>query len=197
MVKGIDIMPLKVDILAKDDIRDSIKKEHGYLPCTSYYSSLAYTQLKYNLTYAKDEEVFNNDTIHIYARKNQNALFKFILCEDVKSLENFDYSNQRLREFALNRSFENLKIESFDLKNVVAVIIVNDPKTNIELVKRFCFLNSFDNKNEYQMCFRFDEAQSLIRGYRELRMFGEMFRQFNTAIKFDLGVDSIGKKDDD
>lgn len=190
-------MALKVDILARDEEKDIIKKEKGFLPCTSYYSTLAYSQLKYSLIYANDEEIFNNETIHIYARKNQSSLYKFILCDNIDDLANFDFSNERLKAFAQNRTLEHLDISSFDLEKCVCVIIVNDTNKNIELVKRFCFLNSFETKNTYQMCFRMDNNQSLIRSYKELRNFGKMFRLFNTAIKFDLGVNSIGKRDDD
>jgi len=196
-VKGTMIMSLKVDILAQDNDKKIIKKEKGFIDCEGYYSSLAYSQLKYNLIYAQNDEVFNNETIHIYARKYGRSLFKFILCENIDDLKDFDYSNSKLKSFAENRVLEHLKLDSLDLTTGITVIVVNDTKKNVELVKRFCFLNSFEDKKNYQVCFRFDNNQSLIRQYKKLRDFGQLYREFNTAIKFDLAVDSIGKKDRD
>ena len=188
-------MGFRPDIFIEEDNK-KVKGEKGFLPSKIEYSTLEYSQLKYNLTYAQDDEVFNNETIHIYARKYNGALFKFILCENYKDLEKFDYSNESLKTFAENRTLEHLKLNSFDLTNCITVIVLNDTINNIELVKRFCFLNSNESKTSYQMCFRIDNNQNIIYGYKKLRDYTKLFRLYNTAIKFDLGVNSFGGGND-
>ncbi len=187
-------MGFRPDIFIEKE--EKVKGEKGFLPSRYEYQSLEYNQLKYNLTYAQNDEIFNNDTIHIYVREYRHTLFKFILCENINDLEKFDYSNQRLKDFASNRQLEHFDIKSFNLEKVVTVIVLNDTINNIELVKRFCFLNSFEDKNKYQNCFRFDNNKNIVYSYKRLRDYTAMYRLYKTAIKFDLAFDSFGEVKD-
>lgn len=177
-----------VDILTLDKEKNKIKKEEGLIPSVGYFYVNNYTQIPYDLKYAKEEEIFNNEFIHIYARKYHNVLFKVILCESLDEIENFDYDNKRLMVYAKNRNFDYLKIEDFEVKKNVTIIIVNDPKAHIELVKKFCFLNSHQDKNHYQMAYRFDEGNHCIKNYKILKDFGSLYAEFNTALRFDLAA---------
>ncbi len=183
-----------VDILAPDKEKNIIKKEEGLIPSVGYYYSNNYSQLYYDLKYAKDEEIFNNDTIHIYARRYHNSLFKFILTESLKDLSNFDFSNQNLVNYAKNRALDNLQMSDFDLKTIT-IIIIKDENEHIELIKKYCFLNSYQDKNNYQMVFRFDEKNHCIKYYKLLKDFGKLYNLYNTAIRFDLAQSGNGDEE--
>ncbi len=188
-------MGFRPDIFIEEPNK-KVKGEKGFLPSRVEYSSLEYGQLKFNLSYAQNDEIFNNDTIHIYVREYNHCLFKFILSENIKDLEKFDYSNERLKGFAQNRTLEHFNTKSFDLDKQVTVIVLNDTVNNIELVKRFCFLNSSEDDKSYQNCFRFDNNKNIVYGYKRLRDYTKMYRLYKTAIKFDLAFDSFGEVKD-
>lgn len=188
-------MGFRPDIFIEEPNK-KVKGEKGFLPSRVEYSSLEYNQLKFNLSYAQNDEIFNNDTIHIYVREYNHCLFKFILSESIKDLSGFDYSNDKLKKFAENRTLEHFDVKSFDLEKQVTVIVLNDTDSNIELVKRFCFLNSFDTEKAYQNAFRFDNNKNIVYGYKRLRDYTSMYRLYKTAIKFDLAFDSFGEVKD-
>lgn len=188
-------MGFRPDIFIEEPNK-KVKGEKGFLPSIVEYSSLEYNQLKFNLSYAQNDEIFNNDTIHVHVREYNHTLFKFILSESISDLAKFDYSNDKLKNYADNRTLEHFNSKSFELEHQVTVIILNDTTSNIELVKRFCFLNSFETDKTYQNCFRFDNNKNIVYGYKRLRDYTKMYRLYKTAIKFDLAFDSFGEVKD-
>lgn len=175
-----------VNIVDKDTKKD-IKKEKGLIDCIRYYDSSNYEQLMYNLIYAKNDEVLNRDTIHVYAREYKETLFKFILCENLEDLINFDFSNKTLKKYAANRTLDNLNVEAFEAEKEITIIVINDTNVDPNLVKKYAFLNTKHTPISYQVVFRFDNTNIVVRQYRTLPETDKLYSLYNTAIKFDLG----------
>ncbi|MCR5787247.1 MAG: hypothetical protein K6G28_06060 [Acholeplasmatales bacterium] len=175
-----------VDIVDKTP-KKNIANEKGLINCVKFYNSVNYEQLKYNLIYAKDDEVANKDDVHVYARVHKDTLFKFVLAESLKELESFDFSNETLKKNALNRTLEHLESNAFDLARQVTIIVINDTKVDQNFVKRYAFLNTKYTKQTYQVVFRFDNTNVVVKQYRTLPNTIKIYNMFNTALKFDLG----------
>ncbi len=182
-----------VNIIETDKDKNKVKMDEGLIPSVGYFYLHDYTQLKYDLKYAKDEEIYNSNTIHIYARKYKNVLFKFVLSESLNDLSNFDYSNQKLREYAEKRNFEYFSADDLSLDKTISIIIINDKQEHVELVKKYCFLNSHQDKIHYQMAYRFKEGSNLVLNYKILKDFGALYNFFNTAMRFDLAATRNGE----
>jgi hypothetical protein len=55
------------------------------------------------------------------------------------------------------------------------------------LVKKYAFLNTKYTPSNYQVVFRFDNTNIVVRQYRTLPETDKLYSLYNTAIKFDLG----------
>lgn len=175
-----------VNILETDKEKNKVKMDEGLIPSVGYFYLNNYSQIKFDLKYARDEEIYNSETIHIYARRYKNILFKFVLSESLHDLKDFDFSNNNLKEFVKNRNLEHLKVEDLDLQKNITIIIINDKEEHIELVKKYCFLSSHQDKLHYQMAYRFSDGENVIRNYKLLKDFGPLYSEYNTAMRFDL-----------
>ncbi len=182
-----------VNIIETDKEKNKVKMDKGLIPSVSYFYLNNYSQLKYDLKYAKDEELYNGQTIHVYARAYKGSLFKFILCESLEDIKNFDYSNEALKTYAKKRNFEYFNVNDLDLKKTITVIIINDNTSHVEFVKKFCFLNTYQDKTNYQVTYRFDEGKNIIFSYKLLKDFGALFKEYNTAMRFDLAATRNGE----
>jgi len=184
-----------VNIIETDKEKNKVKMDEGLIPSVGYFYVNNYTQLKYDLKYAKDEEIYNSETIHIYARNYKNVLFKFILTESLSDIKEFDYSNEALKNYAKKRNFEHFNISDLDLEKTVTIVIINDNQNHAEFVKKYCFLNSNQDKKQYQMVYRFVENKNIIFNYKLLKDFGPLFKEFNTAMRFDLAATRNGEEE--
>ena len=175
--------------LAKDKNtkKYELPREGGLIPSVEVHEIHEYSQIKYDLIYAVNEEVFNKENIHVYARKYHSCLFKFVFCESLEDLKKTDISNEKLKVYAQNRSFERFKVADLDLKKEVVIYIFN-AKEDKEEVKKYCFLNAKSVKNHYCQYYIYDDKDRVLRSYRELKTFGVMYSLYKTTLYFDLAI---------
>ncbi len=181
-----DIMAI-INLAKQKKEKYELPKEGGLIPSVEIHEIHAYPEIKYDLIYATDEEVLNSEFVHVYVRREKSVLFRFIFCEKLSALKKIDLSNENLKKYASNRSFERLEMKDFDLSKMISIYMFNEPD-NKEEVKKYCFLNAKVTKNEYAQYFIYDDKVRVLRSYRELKTFGRLYDYYKTALYFDLAI---------
>lgn len=143
-----------------------------------------YDALKFDLIYAKDEILVDNDDIIIACRKYKNTLIKIALVHKFENLEKYDLSNESLRNYVTSKGFlEEMNIDDLETKAQACVYIFKD-KT--EKIKGYCFLNAKADSNSYIQYLIYDHDKCQLLRYRSLQEYNTPLEAYNTALYFDL-----------
>ena len=143
-----------------------------------------YDSLKFDLIYAHDEILVDNDDIVIACRKYKNNLIKIALVHNFDNLSKYDLSNDSLREYVTNKGFlEEMNIDDLDTKAQACVYIF---KEKTEDIKRYCFLNAKADSNNYIQYFIYNHDTCQLLRFRNLQEFNTPLEAYNTALYFDL-----------
>lgn len=148
------------------------------------YDIKPYDDIKYNLIYAHDELLVDDDNIIIATRKYKKCLIKICLVHNFEMFKNYKLDNESLKQYAIAKGYlEEASMDDFDTENEV-IIVVFRQKT--EEIKKYCFINAKASKKSYEQYFIYDENHAQLLRYRELKDFDTQIEGYNTAMYFDL-----------
>lgn len=143
-----------------------------------------YQDLKYDLIYAHNEIIFENDDVTIGVRKYKDTLLKFMLINNFEQIKNYNLSDESIRKYAHQKGYyEYIKEEDLDAKKAVEIYIF---KQTSEDIKRYAFINAKTTDILYRQYFIYDHENGCLLQYRKLRDFGPLVPEYLTALYFDL-----------
>ncbi len=143
-----------------------------------------YESLKYDLIYAHDEILVDNEDIVIACRKYKNTLIKIVLVNKFESLNKYDLSNESLHEYAKSKGYlEEIKMEDLDTKAQACIYIFNEKS---EEIKRYCFLNAKSDSDNYIQYLIYNHNTCQLLRFRNLQEYNTQLEAYNTALYFDL-----------
>lgn len=143
-----------------------------------------YDSLKFDLIYAHDEIVLENEDVVIGCRKYKKANLKFMLVNDFKSFSKYSLDNNTLNKYIDQKGYlEYISKEDISCESEVQIIIF---KEKTEEIKRYCFLNTSATKKCYRQFFIYDHDHGQLLSYRKLRDFGALREEYLTSLYFDL-----------
>lgn len=172
---------LKIFKKNKDENKE---KDNSMFKILERYDLKSYNELKYNLIYAHDELLVDNENIIIAVRKYKKTLLKICLVHNFKELNNYKLDNESLKKYAESKGYlEEISLEDLDCNKEVRLIIIKELS---EDVKKYCFINASASKDSYNQYMIYDEEHSQLLRFRELKDFDTPIEGFNTAMYFDL-----------
>lgn len=143
-----------------------------------------YLDLKYDLIYAHNEILLENDDVTIACRKYRNALLKFVLVNHFDKVNDYSIDNESLKKMADKKGyFEYINKEDLDTHREVQIYIFKECSEDI---KKYCFISAKATSDLYRQLFIYDHDQGQLMLYRQLRDYGPLQEQYRTALFFDL-----------
>lgn len=168
--------------------RKKVKKEFkdtkSSFPIVEDLELKPYDSLKYDLVYAHNEILVDNDDVVIATRLYKHTLLKFMLVHDFTKMKNYSLDTDKLKTYLNEKGYlEYIKEEDLNTDKSVEIYIF---KETSEEIKRYCFLNSLATRDLYRQYFTYDHEDGKILNYRRLRDFGPLVEQYLTSLYFDL-----------
>lgn len=158
--------------------------ENSAIKVLERYDIKPYDDLKYNLIYAHDELLVDDENIIIAARKYKKCLLKICLVHNFEAFSNYKLDNESLKQYAVVKGYlEEAKMEDFDTEAEAVVVVF---KEKSEKIKQYCFINAKASKKSYEQYFIYDENHAQLLRYRDLKDFDTQMEGYNTAMYFDL-----------
>lgn len=164
--------------------KEPIEKDDSIFKVQERLDLKPYQDLKYDLIYAHNEILVDNDDVIIACRKYKNVMLKFMLVNDFTKLNEYSLKNEKLLEYADKKGFfEYIKKEDIDSNKEIEIFIF---KEKTEEIKKYCFISSLSEKNIYIQNFIYDHENGQLMSYRKLKDFGLLYEHYQTALYFDL-----------
>ncbi len=160
------------------------EKDNSMFKVLEKYDLKPYNELKYNLIYAHNELLIDDENIIIAARRYKKILLKICLVHNFKAFNNYKLDNESLKKYAIDKGYlEEITQDDLDCTKEVKLIIIKDMS---EEIKKYCFINAKATKDSYCQYLIYDEEHSQLLRFRDLKDFDTPIEGFNTAMYFDL-----------
>lgn len=173
----------KFYIKKKEKIVDELDKDSP-IKVIERYDLKPYDDLKYNLIYAHDEILIEDENILIATRKYKKCLLKICLVHNFDKFDNYKLDNESLKQYAIEKGYlEEASLEDFDTDNEAIAIIF---KEKSQRVKNYCFINAHASRKTYKQLFIYDTEHAQLLRYRDLKDFDTQMDAFNTLMYFDI-----------
>lgn len=168
----------------KVDVNKPIDDEGSLFKIVDYYDLKPYIDLQYDLIYAHDECLIQDDNIIVCVRRYRDCLIKIALVDNFNEFKNYDLSKENLKNIASKKEkLQFIEMQAFDASKEVLIVIF---KEKSEEIKKFCFLNTKADKNYVHSYMIYNHKQGQILNYRKIKDFSTPYKEYNTALYFDL-----------
>lgn len=151
-----------------------------------FYDVHPYDQLKDDLTYAKNDIIYQTSGILVKGRKYRDCLLMFILVKDFDEYLttgiSLEYIQKNMKKDSLEYGFEEAYL------NLNKKVIITLFEESSERTIKYCIKNTKTSKKEYLQYLVFNKEECSLDAYRPLIDFSVPLAEYNTAMYFDLGA---------
>lgn len=168
----------------KKNEKKEIRKTKSGISLVKDYDARPYYDLKYDLSYAKNEILVDNEDVIIACRVFKKTLLKYMVIHNFEKSKEYSLSNEKLLEYAkILPSLRYIKLEDFEIKKEVRNYILKE--CNDSLIE-YAFVNAKASKDYYEQYYFYNENGSKLEIYRRLKDFDTLVVEANTSLFFDM-----------
>lgn len=154
------------------------------LPVCEIFDLKPYSQLRFDLIYAKNQPLVDNDEVFICVRRYKNTLLKFMVVHKAEALEKYSLDNETLKEYCkLHSNLIDLKLEDLDLTKEVRNYILNEKSRRLI---QYAFVNAKAERKLYVQYYFFNHETVKIETYRKLKDIDTLKEEALTSLYFDM-----------
>ena len=160
------------------------KVDINNLPVCEIFDLKPYSQLKYDLIYAKNQTLVDNEEAFICVRRYKNTLLKFMMVHKTSALTKYSLDNESLKAYAKSHSnLIDLDIKDLDLTKEVRNYILNEKTTRLT---QYAFVNAKAERRLYSQYYFYNHETTKIETYRKLKDVDTLKEEALTSLYFDM-----------
>ena len=154
------------------------------LPLIEEIELKPYSQVRYDLIYANNQVLVDNEDVFICVRRYKNTLLKFMMIHNEEAVKSYSLNSESLKEYASKHAnLVDIDIKDLDLEKEVQTHIFYN---TTQRLKEYAYINATADKKRYIQYYFFNHQTNKLEVYRKLKDIDTLIAEAKTALYFDL-----------